>query len=75
MQFKYLHKGFYKLYPYACKHERLANYAKKYQSIVDKWDFLKDAGTDVKRIPEFVGISRATYYRAKKILPEIKKGK
>ena len=75
MQIKYLHKSFYKLYGYTRKQETLDLYRKKYQGIVDQWEQLKTAGTDVKKIPSFVGYSRATYYRAKKILTEIDKGK
>jgi putative transposase len=75
MQIKGFPKGFYKLYGYARKQECLEAYREKYTAIVDKWDALKSAGTDEKKIPEFVGYSRATYYRAKKALSNLALGK
>jgi len=74
MQIKYLHKSFYKLYGYARKQETLDLYRKKYKDIVVRWEALKEAGTDTEKIPEFVGYSRATYYRAKRILSNLNKG-
>ena len=75
MKIKGLSTGFYKLYGYARKQECIEAYRQKYKSIVDKWDALKLAGADEKKIPEFVGYSRATYYRAKKILSNLALGK
>lgn len=74
MQIKGLHKSIYKLYAYARKQEVLDEYLKKYQHIVTQWDELKAAGTDPKKIPDFVGYSRATYFRAKKIIKNLHAG-
>ena len=74
MQIKELHKSFYKLYSYARKQETLDLYRKKYRDIVTCWEQLKSAGTDAKQIPQFVGYSRTTYYRAKKILTDLEFG-
>ena len=74
MQIKHLHKSFYKLYDYARKQEILDIYRKKYKDIVTNWESLKEAGTDVEKIPQFVGYSRATFYRAKKILSDLNQG-
>ena len=35
---------------------------------MDKWEALKKAGAHEDRIPAFVGLSRATYYRDKQHL-------
>jgi len=75
MQIKRLHGSFYKLYTYTRKQEVLDFYRKKYQEIVMQWEELKAAGTTPKQIPKFIGYSRATYYRAKKILSDLDKGK
>jgi putative transposase len=74
MQIIGLHKSIYKLYGYARKQEVLDAYREKYQPIVDQWDKHRQADTRVDQIPGFVGYSRATYYRAKKILNDLQKG-
>lgn len=74
MQQIYLPNAFYKIYSYARKQECLDEYRKKYSSIVQCWDQLKQANTDVKCIPDLVGYSRATYYRAKKVLRDLDLG-
>jgi len=74
MQIKYLHNSFYKLYGYARKQEVLNAYRKKYKEIVKSWEDLKSAGTNPRKIPRFVGYSRATYYRAKKVLNDLNQG-
>ncbi len=61
MQIKGLHKSIYKLYGYGRKQEVLIEYRKKYQAIVSQWERLKNAGTNEKEIPSFVGYSRVTY--------------
>ncbi len=75
MQIKGLHKSIYKLYGYGRKQEVLIEYRKKYQTIVSQWERLKKAGTNEKEIPSFVGCSRATYYRSRKILIDLERGK
>ena len=75
MQIKGLNSGIYQLYRYARKQECLDAYREKYSEIVNCWDKLKAAGTREKVIPEFVGYSRATYFRAKRRLKELALGK
>lgn len=74
MQIKSLHSSIYKIYGYARKQETLDEYRKKYQHIVREWEKHKLAGTKADKIPSFLGYSRATYYRAKKILQDLNKG-
>lgn len=74
MQLKGVHKDIYKLYAYSRKQETLDAYRKKYENIVEQWDALKSAGTQEKSIPKFIGYSRATYYRAKRRLADLKEG-
>jgi transposase InsO family protein len=74
MQIKGLHSSFYKLYGYGRKQEVLDAYREKYQHVVTQWEKLRSAGVATKKIQEFLGYSRATYYRAKKILTDLAKG-
>lgn len=75
MQMKGPHKGIYKLYSYSRKQECLQAYREKYQSRIEKWEAQKYAGTHEECIPEFVGFSRASYYRAKQCLNNFSQGK
>jgi putative transposase len=75
MQIKGLHKNIYKLYSYARTQECLDVYRKKYTDHVDLWEKLKKEGVCKKTLQEVVGISRATYYRHKKILTDLDHGK
>jgi putative transposase len=74
MQTKGLHKNIYKLYAYARTQESLDAYRKKYEHRVTQWEKLKSQGVKLKVIQEFVGISRATYYRSRKVLRQLEKG-
>lgn len=74
MQIKGLHKNIYTLYGYARKQETLKAYRVKYQWIVDYWDYYKQQGLSNKLVQEIVGYSRATYYRAKKVLADLDRG-
>lgn len=74
MQIKGLHKNIYKLYGYARKQACLDAYRKKYEHIVKKWENFKSKGVSDAVIPEIVGYSRATYYRAKKKLNSLNQG-
>ena len=74
MQIKELHSGIYKLYGYSCKQKVIKIYREKYQSRVDKWETLKKAGAHEDRIPAFVGLFRATYYRDKQRLNALDQG-
>ena len=74
MQIKGLHKNIYKLYSYARTQECLDVYRQKYVSQVRKWEKLKAGGLSDKLCQEFVGISRASFYRSKKMLDDLNKG-
>ena len=74
MQIKGLHKNIYKLYAYARTQECLALYRQNYQHRVDYWEKLTVEGVRLGLRQEIVGISRATYYRHKKILHQLEKG-
>jgi len=74
MQIKRLHKNIYRLYAYARTQECLDEYRKKHEDQVRKWEKLKSQGVCEKITQEFVGISRASYYRSKKLLESLKIG-
>jgi transposase InsO family protein len=74
MQTKGLPKNLYNLYAYARKQETLDAYRAKYQWIVDQWHYFKQQGVSTKLTQEIVGYSRATYYRAKKVLADLDRG-
>jgi transposase InsO family protein len=74
MQIKRLHKNIYKLYSYARTQECLKIYRQKYQHQVQLWEKLAAQGVNFALLQELVGISRATYYRHKKILNKLEKG-
>lgn len=72
MQITSLHKNIYKLYSLSRTEECLRAYRKKYEEPVLKWQKLKSEGVSDKLCQEFVGISRASYYRSKKVLENLK---
>lgn len=74
MQLKGLHKNIYKLYAYSRTQECLEIYRKKYTKQVQLWVKLKQQGVSDNLSQEVVGISRATYFRHKKILNDLEKG-
>ena len=74
MQTKGLHKNLYSLYRYARTQECLDLYRKTYEDGVRKWKKLKQENVSDKICQEMAGISRATYYRHKRILKELAKG-
>jgi transposase len=74
MQIKGLHKNIYRLYSYARTQECLEVYRQKYQNQVQLWEKLAAEDVSIKLLQETVGISRATYYRHKKILKNLDKG-
>ena len=74
MQIKCLHKNFYKLYAYSRTQETLEKYKNLYQGTVSLWEKLKNEGVCVKSCQEITGVSRATYYRRKRILNHILRG-
>lgn len=74
MQIKRLHNNIYKLYRYSRTQECLDIYRKKYQDKVLAYETLKSEGVCDKTIHSFCGVSRASYYRAKKVLRDLEKG-
>src|ERR1700761_334410 len=74
MQIKGLHRNIYKLYAYARTQECLEKYQKLYQEGVSKWEKLSLEKVSLKLKEELSGISRATYFRHKKILKDLEKG-
>jgi transposase InsO family protein len=74
MQIKGLHKSIYRLYRYSRTQECLEKYRGLYQESVDKWDEAKANGGTQALAAKHAGISRATYFRRKKILINMDKG-
>ena len=74
MQIKGLHKNIYRLYAYARTQECLETYRQKYQHQIQRWEKLSADGVSLALRQEIVGISRATYYRHKKIINQLQKG-
>lgn len=74
MQIKRLHKNIYRLYSYARTQECLEVYRQKYQKQVQLWEKLATENVSLKLLQETTGISRATYYRHRKILKNLEKG-
>ncbi|MCX7338223.1 MAG: integrase core domain-containing protein, partial [Alphaproteobacteria bacterium] len=71
MQIKRLHRNIYKLYAYARTQECLDIYRKKYTDQITLWEKLKAEGVSDTLAKEIVGVSRATYYRHKKIMKDL----
>lgn len=74
MPIKGLHKNIYRLYAYSRTQECLDVYRKRDEDNVRRWQKLKQEGVCDKTLQEVVGISRASYYRAKKRLKDLEKG-
>jgi|TARA_B110000285_G_scaffold81361_1_gene93797 putative transposase len=71
MQILRQHKNVYKLYAWARTQECLDAYRIKYEDRVRHWNALRAEGVSLTKCAEFVGISRATYYRHKRILKDL----
>lgn len=74
MQIKYLHPNIYKLYSYARKQECLDHYRDIYKQGVALWEKLRQEGVSIATCQAISGLSRATYYRHRKILENLLKG-
>ena len=74
MQIKGLHKGIYTLSHRALRQERIDHYQKRYGEPVKKWESLKKAGVADTVAQAFSGVSRATYYRYRKVLKNLDRG-
>lgn len=71
MRIKSLPSSFYKLYSYYRSQEVLEKYRKLYERRVKHYETLHGQGVDHTTIHQIVGISRATYYRHKRILRDL----
>lgn len=67
MQIKYLNNSVYKLYNYACVQTIKSEQIEKRKKYLGDWEILKVRKVPDKEIAKITGISRATYYRLKKI--------
>jgi transposase InsO family protein len=74
MQIKGLPKNIYRLYAYARTQECLDAYRQKHEDTVRQGDDLKAEGVSDNKCQGFVGISRATYYRHKRVLRALDRG-
>lgn len=74
MQTRNPDKSIYKLYSNARTQECLDAYRKKYETHVCTWETLKKEGVCRKICEEITGVSRASYYRHKKILEKLNQG-
>ena len=74
MQIRGLPKNIYKLYAYARTQECLDVYRLLYEDKVGQWQSLKAEGVCNQKCQQFSGISRATYYRYKRVLNKLKQG-
>lgn len=74
MQIISLHKNIYRFYSYARTQECLDAYRIKYEDSVRKWEEIKESTGSDPLAKKYSGISRATYYRRKKILEDLKLG-
>ena len=74
MQIKCLHKNVYKLYSYARTQECLEKYREKLLKPVEVWQKLKREGVSDALCQEMVGLSRAQYYRNRKVLRDLERG-
>ena len=65
------HKNVYKFYARARTQECLEAYRITYEDQVRRWDALRAEGVSAEKCAEFVGISRASYYRHKRALKDL----
>lgn len=75
MQIKCLHKSVYKLYAYARTQESLDALREKHCVRIAAWETVKAEGLADDACARLSGISRASYYRARVAVEELKKGK
>lgn len=74
MQIRGLHRNIYRLYAYARTQECLDAYRQKFEDKVYQWRSLKAEGVSDDKCQQFVGISRASYYRYRQVLRNLKRG-
>lgn len=75
MQIKRLHKSVYKLYAYARTQESLEALREKHRTRVTSWEELKAEGLSDEACARISCVSRASYYRSRAALEDLKKGK
>lgn len=73
MQLFGLHKNIYKLANYSLRAESKDKYRRLYEEPVRRWGKLKAEGVSDKVAQEFCGFSRASYFRYKKVLVNLRK--
>jgi len=71
MQIKGLHKNIYKLYQMFRTEECIKKYREKYEEQVKQWEGWRKEGLSNSQCSKIVGISKATYYRHKKIMKDL----
>jgi transposase InsO family protein len=74
MQIKGLHKNIYKLYSYSKKQETQEKYKNLYSKSIEIYEECSKDNTSEYLRSELDVISRATYFRRKKILKDLNKG-
>ena len=68
MQIFGLHRNIYRLANYSLRAENKDKYYRRYEEPVLNWNKLKSEGVSNKLAAEFCGISRATYFRHRRVL-------
>ena len=68
MRIDYSHPSCYKLYRLSCKAEFQSDIASYREGQLKRWELLSAKGLSSREISHVVGISRATYYRHKRLL-------
>ena len=74
MQIKNLPRNLYRFYAWSKSQECLDAYRRKMEDSVQHWESLRAEGVSEAKCAEFVGISRATFYRHRARLEELKRG-
>ena len=74
MQIRGLHNNVYRLYSYARTQECLDIYRQRHEDKVRQWNDLKAEGVSDAKCQQFVGISRASYYRYRHVLRDLERG-
>jgi hypothetical protein len=74
MQIERMPRCFFKLANYGDRYKAKEPYLNKYVPKIDAWNKLTEEKVSTQTKQVFVGISRATYFRYKKILKQIRKG-
>ena len=73
MQIFGLHKNIYKLANYSLRAENKDKYRCLYEEPVARWNKLKQEGVSDKVARDFCGFSRASYFRYKRVLVNLRK--